>query len=212
MRGHGDRDEYRGQPCAGSDGFGASFASHSADLDGAAADRPDRRLAGVGYLLQARPDDRRRVRDRQRAAARPVAAQVQGRADGHGQVGRHQPRPQEGAGHHRDHARGDAAPDRQDHLLGGQAAALRRQGLGPRYAAVRLLCRHDAVDREGQGRSAISSARRIRRSSTTSVPGTTFKLRDQADRLDQPRLADLLPRHRGRRGAGLGARATWRGT
>ena len=119
------------------------------------ADRPDRRLAGVGHLLQARADDRRRVRDRQRAGARPVAAQVQGRADGHGQVGRHQPRPQEGAGHHRDHARGDAAPDRQDHLLGGQAAALRRQGLGPRYAAVRLLCRHDAVDRERPRRAPL---------------------------------------------------------
>ena len=97
-------------------------------------------------------------------------------------------------------------PDRQDDLLGGQAAALRRQYHRPRYAAVRLLHRHAARRPRKARRSATSSARRIRRSCRPSVPGTTFKLETQADRLDQPRLADLLPRHRGRHRAGLGPR------
>ena len=47
-------------------------------------------------------------------------------------------------------ARGRGPADRQDDLLGGQAAALRRQRHRPRYAAVRLLHRHAADDREGQ--------------------------------------------------------------
>ena len=64
-----------------------------------------------------------------------------------------------------DGARGRAAADRQDDLLGGQAAALRRQRHRPRHAAVRLLHRHAADRPRRASRSATSSASRIRRSS-----------------------------------------------
>ena len=63
----------------------------------------------------------------------------------------------------RDGARGRAAAQRQDDLLGGQARAVRRQHHRPGDAAVRFLHRHAAVGRAWRGHSATSSARPIRR-------------------------------------------------
>ena len=111
------------------------------------------------------------------SAGRPVAAQIQGYRLWHGQEPRARARPHACHRDRRDDAAGRAAADRQNDLLGGQAAALRRQRLRSRDAAVRVpisaCCRREA----GARRSANSSGRRIRRSSQANVPGHTFLLK-----------------------------------
>ena len=196
----------RGGPIRAADGGRASPPPHPADLDRADHHRPDRRLAGLGYLLQARPDHHRLLRHGRRPDGRPVPAQVQERGDGHGEDHRRVARPHQGAGDGRDGARGRAAAERQDDLLGGQAASS-----SPATSPASIRCCRVPTSACGRRPRRAKPQRDFIGKQDPPVlqawaKGTTFMLREQAAGLDQPRLADLLPRSRGRHRAGLGSR------
>ena len=174
-------------------------------MDRADPHRPDRPLAGLGHLLQEGPDHHHRLRQRRRPHRRPVAAQVQERRHGHGEEHRRVARLHQGDRVDRDGARGRAAAHRQDDLLGGQARAVRRQHHRPGDADVRFLHRHAAVSRAWRGQARLH--RQDRSAGAAGLDqGHDLHARQQAAGLDQPRFADLLPRSRGRHGAGLGYR------
>ena len=162
-------------------------------------------LARLGHAVEGRADDQDLVRERRRAAGRPVAAQIQGHRVRHGKEPGALARPDACRRHGRHDPPGRAAADRGNRVLGRQAAALRRQYFRHRDPALGLLYRHVAG---GQGRQEPAGFRRTRGSPGpgSACPGSHLSVEIQADRRGLGRLADLFPRPQRRRGARLGHR------
>ena len=151
-----------------------------------------------------RPSPSRSIR--RKASRRPVPAQVQGRAMGTVKTHRRRARPHQGAGHRRDHPRGRrrCSPTRRSSGWSSRSSspAMSRASIRCCPAPISACCRrprrasrkHHFVGKEDPPiLQAVG-------------PGHDLQAADQADRLDQPRLADLLPRPRGRHRARLGSR------
>ena len=157
-------------------------------------------------LSKRGPDDHDFLRQRRRAAGRPIAAQVQGHRAWH------RAKPDPGAGSHpragqgRNDQTGRAAAHRADHVLGRQAEAVRGQCIGPRYAALGLLYRHAAGRKPTGQRQREFTGREDPPLLEANVPGTHLPAEGEPDRLDLPRLAGVLPRSQRWRGARLGHR------
>ena len=149
---------------------------------------------------------------RRRPDRGPVPAQVQERRDGHGEEHRRVAGSHPRAGDGGDHARGRAAADRQDDLLGGQARSFSPAASRASIRCCRLLYRHAAVERHKGKPKRHFIGKEDPPILQAWAKGTTYKLRQQAAGLDQPGFADLLPRSRGRHRAGLGARRSGRAT
>ena len=196
-----------GRPTPAADGGRSSPPAHSADLDRSAAHRPDRRWLAWDTFSKRGPDHHHLLRDGRRPHRRPVAAQVQERGDGHGEE------------HHRlarlrqvlvtvETVR-EAEPLLNDktifwvvkpELFAGNITGLETllsgSYIGMRPSTEKGVARHHFI---GKQDPPVLQAW---------AKGTTFKLQTQAAGLDQPGFAGLLPRSRGRHGAGLGPRGS----
>ena len=137
----------------------------------------DRRVARLGHAVQGRADDHHHLRERRRAAGRPVAAQVQGHRPRHGQEPRAVARPFACRRDRRDDQTGRAAADRATRSSGSSS-----RGSSPATSPASRRCFRAPIsaccrDRPTTHASAISSVARIRRCWRPTCPGRTFLLK-----------------------------------
>ena len=95
-----------------------ALAAAVGDLDHSAGRGRDRRVARMGHLVEGGADDHGHLQHRRRAAARPVAAQVQGHRIRHGEEPQTRPRQHPRRRDHRHDPRGQTAADRHRRYSG----------------------------------------------------------------------------------------------